>query len=263
MNKNLPIIPLILSVLLGFASFALILNYLNGIKQKDRAVLMKEMEVQKIPKFKIVVASKNIGEFEKLGKANLKTIELAGKEAPKNTFKTVAELEGKFASFDIAAENIIQKSIVGDKPKPKTIHDVIPEGMRAISLQVADTVMDFVSPGTRVDILGDFTSTDGTKYSKIILQNVLVLAKGNQIEAKKETSEPGSNARSGTGSTLITFALTIKQAEALSILDSQSKQKLRVALRSKRDSQRVYTEGTSADYLIGEREEIKKEVFVY
>jgi len=62
----------------------------------------------------------------------------------------------------------------------------IPEGMRAVSIRVNDViaVAGFVVPGSRVDVIlsGSPNSSGATDVAKIILENVQVLAAGQNID---------------------------------------------------------------------------------
>ena len=62
----------------------------------------------------------------------------------------------------------------------------IPEGMRAVSIRVNDVigVAGFVVPGTRVDVIlsGSPTQSGAVDVAKIILENVQVLAAGQNID---------------------------------------------------------------------------------
>src|SRR5438094_361859 len=62
----------------------------------------------------------------------------------------------------------------------------IPEGMRAVSIRVNDVigVAGFVVPGSRVDIIlsGSPANSGATDVAKIILENVQVLAAGQNID---------------------------------------------------------------------------------
>lgn len=247
MKKNIPIIPLVLSLLLGLVAFFAILKYLNQIKLQNKRAVEKELRIKSLPAFNLVLAKRAISVAEPLTKDKLMTISLKSEpeNKPKNVFYSVDALRGQYAASDIPAGNIIQQSqVTAEANELRTIQDLIPVGMRAISLEVTNTVLDFINPGDKVDLLAELTRGGSEKYSKIILQNVLVLAKGNLTQAgKRAISQPSKN-------NLLTFALTVKQSEALSAVGAN--QKIRVILRSSKDSKFVETTGESMDYFFTE-----------
>lgn len=251
MKKNLPIIPLILSVTLGLASFVLILNYLNQIRRKDKAVLEKQMKIKTIPTHKIIVSKQLIEANQEIEANMLEFFTISGDNVPKNVFEEIKDIEGKFAIHSIPAGNIVQKSSVNVTGRPKVIQDIIPNGMRAVSLQISGTVMDFIKPGDKVDVLAEYAQPDGTNFSKVILQDILVLAKGNQIGEEKGLGGL-------TNSNMLTFALSVKQAEAISALGNS--RKLRAILRGNKDQSRVSSTGTSVNYLLRDKRSSK---FIY
>lgn len=261
MKKSIPIIPLIISLALGAATFIFVLGYLNDMNAKQKLALEKKLEITKMPEYKIIIAKAPIGEYGKFSDANIEVITLKGEVPPKNVFNDPKELVEKFALKDIVVGNVIQKSDVIGTARPKSIQDVVPSGMRAVSIKIKDTVLDFVKPGDKVDLLADFTDSSGEKYTKIVLQNVLVLAKGNRID---NVPTSGDKPNQNTNSDLLTFALTIKQAEAITALTARTA--LKVAWRANKDNKIILTEGTTAKYLIGEKdspEELFKSKFVY
>src|SRR5438876_2761836 len=62
----------------------------------------------------------------------------------------------------------------------------IPEGMRAVAVKVNDVigVAGFVVPGTHVDVIlsGSADEKNGADTSRVILENVQVLAAGQNVE---------------------------------------------------------------------------------
>src|SRR5919106_6132917 len=89
----------------------------------------------------------------------------------------------------------------------------IPEGMRAVSVRVDEViaVAGFVVPGTRVDIVAILAppGTMTNRTSRVVLQNVLVLAEGQTVQ-RDEDGKPMTV-------TVITVLVTPEQAEVLTL----------------------------------------------
>jgi len=115
---------------------------------------------------------------------------------------------------------------------------LIPAGMRAMSVPV-DEVSDiagFVLPGAHVDILVAISdkSTNGEPFSKIVLQNVEVIAVAQEIEEAKDEPKVVK---------VITVLLTPEEAERLTIASHDGT--LRLALRNYEDKKVVMTNGSN------------------
>lgn len=262
MKKNIPIIPLIVSVALGVGTLFVSYSYLNQVKNKQKIELEKKLKIEMLPKYKIVVSKRDIKAYSELKVEDFEVITLEGKNQPKNVLVDPKALEGKYAALDILNGDIIQRSSVAEAGKPQTIQDIVPVGKRAVSVKISDTVLDFVKPGDKVDLLADFADNNGQPYSKLILQNVMVLAKGNQI-GPEHGILPGQGTPKDAN--MLTFALDVKQAEALSSLATR---KIRVVWRSNQDSKIAETAGTSAEYLLAKStpvgdDIIQRGVFIY
>ncbi len=140
---------------------------------------------------KIVVAAKKLDLGTRLTKED---VQLA--DWPKS-----APLEGSFNSLDDALDRALMvpvqtnEPILNSKLAPKEagagLMALIPEGMRALSIQVDSVigVSGFVMPGSRVDLILTAVpppDVEGAKAdetaSKIILENLEVLAAGQNVQ---------------------------------------------------------------------------------
>jgi hypothetical protein len=122
---------------------------------------------------------------------------------------------------------------------------LIPPGMRAVSVQV-DEVSDiagFILPHAHVDILVAVSNQGNGQadkpFSKIVLQNVEVLAVAQEIEKKKDEPELVK---------VITVLVTPQDAERLALATREGV--LRLAMRNYSDTKIVLTSGTNVDELL-------------
>lgn len=105
---------------------------------------------------------------------------------------------------------------------------VIPDGMRAVSVKVNDVigVAGFVLPGTRVDVIMSGTprpSEDVT--SKVVLENVQVLAAGQNVE--QDSSGKPQNVP------VVTLLVSPEQAQDLALAGTDMR--IQLALRNPMD----------------------------
>jgi pilus assembly protein CpaB len=124
---------------------------------------------------------------------------------------------------------------------------LIPSNMRAIAVRVDDVVgvAGFIHPDDRVDVIVTIHPTKGgdtEPISKVILQNVKVLAVGKELE----TSARDRNMANSV--TVATLLVNPEESEKLAL--SATEGKLMLTLRSWTDNQAVITQGMNASTLI-------------
>ena len=117
---------------------------------------------------------------------------------------------------------------------------------RAMSVKVDDVigVAGFIKPGDRVDVMVTIESEGGKQanmMSKMILENVKVLASGTQMERKGKDEEPKPVQ-------VITVEVEVEEAEKLALASTQGK--LRLALRNPLNNEKVLTKGANVGALL-------------
>ena len=123
----------------------------------------------------------------------------------------------------------------------------IPEGYRAMTVKVDDVVgiSGFIMPGTLVDIVVVITppknSGQDDKISKIVLQNIKVLANGQNIDKPK-------NDRDVERVKAVTLQVTPEQAEKLALASSEGK--LQLVMRNSVDQADEQTPGANKQRLL-------------
>jgi pilus assembly protein CpaB len=132
------------------------------------------------------------------------------------------------------------------------LSSVIPEGYRAMTVKVDDVVgvSGFIMPGTLVDIVVVIQPPKGTAneemISKIVLQNIKVLASGQNIDKPKNDREVERSVRA------VTLQVTPEQAEKLALASSEGK--LQLVMRNSVDQADEQTSGANKKtLLLGER----------
>ena len=125
---------------------------------------------------------------------------------------------------------------------------LIPANMRAMAVRVDDVVgvAGFIHPDDRVDVLVTLqpNRAGAQTTTKIFMQNVKVLAVGQEVEANDQARMHASPA------TVATLLVSPQDSERLALASAQGR--LLLTLRSWTDSLPVNTEGAVPDELIGE-----------
>jgi pilus assembly protein CpaB len=132
------------------------------------------------------------------------------------------------------------------------LSSVIPEGYRAMTVKVDDVVgvSGFILPGTLVDIVVVIQPPKGSSteemISKIVLQNIKVLASGQNIDKPKNDREVERSIKA------VTLQVTPEQAEKLALASSEGK--LQLVMRNSVDQADEQTSGANKkSLLLGER----------
>jgi pilus assembly protein CpaB len=117
----------------------------------------------------------------------------------------------------------------------------VPEGMRAVAIAVDEIgdVAGFIQPHSKVDIVlstGAGTGEYATVHSKIVLQNIEVLAVAQTLETKDQQAQVAR---------VVTLLVTPTQAAELANANQMGV--LRLALRNYKDAQIVLTRAIDVD----------------
>jgi len=117
---------------------------------------------------------------------------------PDGTFENADKLAGRVAVVNIAAREPITDSRLAPEGSAGGLSAVIPEGYRAMTVKVDDVVgiSGFIMPGTLVDVVVVITPEDASRgagpISKIVLQNIKVLANGQNIDKPENQRDVNS-----------------------------------------------------------------------
>lgn len=161
----------------------------------------------------VVVASKKIPAGTKLKEEFLAIKQLPAQAVPKDYPSSINSLTGRIVKSTIEQDEIISETRLIGKGAEGGLTLVIPPGQRAITIKVNEVVGvgGFINPGNRVDIV-TIVKQNENNFSKTILQNVLVLAVGEQILDPNALSDPKPKI---VGQ--VTVALTIQDSEKLAL----------------------------------------------
>jgi pilus assembly protein CpaB len=195
---------------------------------------------------KVVVAKVEIPLGTKIEAEQLSTVEFPSNAMPDGTFDNAAKLVGRVSVVNVAAREPVTDFKLAPEGSAGGLSAVIPEGYRAMTVKVDDVigVAGFLQPGTMVDVLTVIEPTSnssGNPVSKIVLQNVKVLASGQNLDKPKDQREPETVKA-------VTLQVTPEQAEKLALASSEGK--LRLMLRNQVDQGDEQTKGVDKKSLL-------------
>ena len=212
------------------------------------AIRKRESEVQRAMAHtvEVVVAANDIALGARIEPAAVKLVRWARDSVPQGAYTDPQAVAGSFARNQFVANEpiVASKLFLGEKTAG-VMQLLIPAGMRAMSMPV-DEVSDiagFVAPHTRVDILVAVAGTGPgeASFSRIVLQNIEVLAVAQEIEHVKDQPEVVK---------VVTLLVTPTDAEKLTLASREGL--LRLAMRNYSDAKIVATRGIGLTDLLHE-----------
>lgn len=163
---------------------------------------------------------------------------------PPRAVTTTKELEGRVAQMPIAKGEPILLSKLAPEGTAAGLGGLLEPNSLAVTVKTDEVsgVAGFVNPGDRIDVLVEMPGVEGNNehFSKIILQNLKVLSKGqvwDQTVDKKPQVVP-----------TVTLEVSPEQAEMLNLASFQGK--IRLALRNQMNRTRYATGGVATSQLV-------------
>ncbi len=176
---------------------------INGWMSSEFARIIQNQTPAPVPveMTTVVVAKDNLGFGAAVTAEKLEEVEWPAKNAPKNSFKTIAEFlaqkDTRVALEPISASDPILSGKVTGPGQRSGLATMLEPGKKAITIRTNDVVGvgGFVLPGDRVDVLvtneaKNTKNADGTEaqpYTDLLLQNVRVLAVDQTFDPKHTT----------------------------------------------------------------------------
>jgi len=182
------------------------------------------------------------------------------KSLPSQSYTDPSTLPGRVLVTPIAANSpICEQYLAPITLKTGGVSAVISPDKRAIGVKVDKVigVSGFIHPNNRVDVLVTLKRVGETAHNpitKIILENILVLAVGPDIEEKKGKEEKA------TPVDVITLEVTPEEAEKIALAVQEGK--ISLALRKHGDANEVLTTGQTAMGLINSYSSNKAEPMI-
>jgi pilus assembly protein CpaB len=234
-------IMLALALTSGLLAGYLALTFLS--RQGARPVAAAEA-----PRGKVVVAAKDMPLGTVLRAEDVRVIDWPDKAVPAGFAAVPSEVVGRGLITAVAANEPLLSSKLASKEAGGGLPIVIPEGMRGVSVKVNEVigVAGFIQAQRSVDVLVTISPPEEegelkTPITKVILQNVRVLAVGQTIQPDAE-GKPQTVA-------VITLLVTPEDAEKLTLAASEGR--IQLALRNTLDLGEVETRGVRTAAMLG------------
>ena len=160
--------PLVFAIIFATLSSVSVYHFLKDRGGVSHAASAETMSV--------VVAKGPIALGERLTDENLKAVSWPREAVPKESFQSVLPLVGKVAKTNIIEdEPILASKLMAEDENFSTL---IPSHMRGVMVSVrrSQALADILRRGTKVDVISMFESEVGPPTTKVIAQNVSVLA---------------------------------------------------------------------------------------
>jgi len=194
----------------------------------------------------VVIAKVELPLGARIVSEQLTTVQFPRNAVPEGTFDSIDKVVGRITVTRIAPREPVTNSRLAPPGTTGGLSAIIPEGYRAMTVRVDDEVgiAGFLMPGALVDVLVTITPPDNSPQgpiSKIVLQNIKVLASGQDLDQPKNEREPNT-VRS------VTLQVNPEQAEKLNLAASEGR--LRLALRNSIDQGDEQTLGANRRTLL-------------
>jgi len=237
MKKFKPVI--VLAVALGFAlmTSAFVYKWVQQNNTPEKQVVVVD---ESIP---VAVAFTNLKWGTKLTREMIKKAPFLKKSLPEGYFSDVDRLVGRVLITPVQKrEPIIESKLAPDSVTVGGVAAIVKPGKRAVAVK-GDKVIGLsglIQPGDHVDVLVTLVHPrTKLEVTKLVLENVLVLATGAQIQ--KENPDK----RAGETSPYDVYALEVTPEEGEKLTLASAEGKLQFALRNATDKASVRTTGVT------------------
>jgi pilus assembly protein CpaB len=245
-NKRL-IIALLAAIIFGLIAAVSVKQYLLSAKTFESN--LNDVVVAKVD---IPIGSRLIAE-------QLTVAQFPANVTPEGAIPTIDEnLIGRVVTVSLSPRDPLTEAKLAPVGAAGGLSSMIPEGYRAMTVAVNEVVgvSGFIMPGTLVDIVVVINPPAGSgqdgMISKIVLQNIKVLASGQNIDKPNNAREVERSIRA------VTLQVTPEQAEKLALASSEGK--LQLVMRNSVDQADEQTTGANKRSLLsGERATIAPE----
>jgi pilus assembly protein CpaB len=231
--------PIVFVMLAGIGALLAAFVVFSAIRKRDSEVqraIARSVEV--------LVAARDIPLGTKLDPTAVKLVRWARDSVPEGAFTDPNAVAGSFArSQFVANEPVVASKLFMGEKAGAVMPLLIPTGMRAMSVPVDEVsdVAGFVAPHTRVDVLVAVSGSGPAEasFSRMVLQNIEVLAVAQEIEHVKDEPEVVK---------VVTLLVNPADAERLTLASHEGM--LRLAMRNYSDARTVATRGIALNDLM-------------
>jgi pilus assembly protein CpaB len=235
MNRTRTIIVVVVAAFLALLASMGTYRFLS-----EKGRMAEEARLQTI---NVVVAAENIPFGSTIKPEQVSLAAWPKNQYPKDVLTDLKTAPGRMARREfLRGEPIVETKLLSTDKNVGMLSLRIPPGMRAFTVHVNEVVGvgGFIMPDARVDVVMITASSGqgGGGFSKIILENIRVLAIGQTVD-QKESKPVTVNT--------VTLAVTPADAEKLALASNDGK--IHLVLRNFADSEKVATSGISRNRL--------------
>ncbi len=232
MKRWRAILPIFLALVVALTASFFLYKWLQ--RQRAPKEVVKVVESDAVP---VVVAAVDLPWGTKLNSETIKRTPYLKESLPPGYFSDSDAMEGRVLIVSLKQnEPILETKLAPTSVSTGGVSAVVTPGKRAISVK-GDKVLGisgFIKPGNRVDVL--VTLKHGKKETtKIVLENVLVLATGKEIQENDK----------GNPSPVDVYTMEVTPEEGEKLTLAASKGKLQFALSNVTDAEIVLTKGAT------------------
>jgi pilus assembly protein CpaB len=225
----------VLAVAVAAVAAYFLYGYLRGQEERVKEAVASE---------KVVAAAAVIPLGSAINATQLKIVDWPKTSVPQGAFLTTEQVTGRVAiQTFLPGDPIIEAKLIPKGGQTTGILTyMIPEGHRAMTVGVDQVagVAGFITPGSMVDVVLTITPIGATQIlSKIVLQNIPILATGQTIEQKEGNAVVVPT---------VTMDVTPEDAENLAIASTQGR--LQLVLRRAGDKEIAKTSGSTVTRVI-------------
>jgi pilus assembly protein CpaB len=242
MKRYRPLAFFAVALLLGLITSFLVFSWLQNEKNRLMAApIPLSRNVQ------VLVSNADLSWGTKLTPEMMQLQEFPSGAIPEGHFTSLEAIKDRVLLIDLKRSELLLESKLA--PLGTTsggVAAVTDIDKRAMSVKVDDVigVAGFIKPADRVDVMVTIEPEGGKQanmMSKMILENVKVLATGTQMERKGKDEEPKPVQ-------VITVEVNVEEAEKLALASTQGR--LRLALRNPLNKEHVLTKGANVGALL-------------
>jgi len=231
-----PVVFLGLSALAAVIAAIIVFSALRTREAQVQRALAKTVE--------IAVATRDLPLGARIAPIDLKLTRWARDSLPAGAYTELQSPLGAYVKNQfLQNEPIVAGKLYLGEKSAGVMPLLIPDGMRAMSVPVDEVsvIAGFVKPKTHVDVLAAISgsSAEQPSFSKVVVQNVEVLAVAQEIDQSKDEPQVVK---------VVTLLVTPAQAEKLTLASREGT--LRLAMRSYGDERIVATPGADVKELL-------------
>jgi len=245
MNRYRALLFLGLAVVVALITSVMLFSWLRDLENRRNAPTAPAIKTSGV-----AVAAADLTWGTKLTREMFQLIDYPAGSLPDGHFTSVETLQDRVLLVNVKRnEPILESKLAPVGTTTGGVAAVTDPSKRAMSVKVDDVigVAGFIKPADRVDVMvtiepASASVGSGKVVSKVILQNVKVLAAGTQMERKGKDEEP-------TPVQVITVEVDVVEAEKLALASTQGR--LRLALRNPINTEQILTKGATVGSLLG------------